>query len=206
MYKYIMAVNTKEQIIKTSYKLFMEKGYDNVSINDICNACNITKPTFYNWIGAKDELLSTFYNDLTGNISNKILELAKADNFYEQIWICFKSILEWSLHFGQDLYSQLFISNLKKNKQTFKLNNTLAETMTVLIKKAQQSGQILNKSNPQELYSSSVYLSIGYGVMWCINKGSFDLLSEFRSALENIYEINPEYKKSKKMYRDTPIK
>ena len=190
-----MAIKTKEQIIKTAYDLFIKEGYDKVTINKICEACDITKPTFYNWIGSKEELLSTFYDRLTSELSIHILEMTIAENYWEQIWTGFKSILEWSRKFGHDLYSQLFISNLKEDKGTFEISSPLAETMTVLLKKAQKDGQIRNKSNPESLYKSSIYLSMGYGVMWCINKGSFDLLKEFRSALENMYDVAPEFRK-----------
>ncbi len=36
--------------------MFIENGYDNTSINDITNACNITKGAFYHHFKSKDEI------------------------------------------------------------------------------------------------------------------------------------------------------
>jgi len=37
-------------------KMFIANGYDNTSINDITNACNITKGAFYHHYKSKDEI------------------------------------------------------------------------------------------------------------------------------------------------------
>ena len=69
-----MYKDLKNKIIITSYKLFQEKGYDNVSVQDICNALSITKPTFYKHIGAKhDNRFLSEYKAKQDNIENYIL-------------------------------------------------------------------------------------------------------------------------------------
>ena len=60
--------NVKQRIIDTSFDLFREKGYKSVSVMDICNACGITKPTFYKYIDSKDSLLKYFSSTLTAQI------------------------------------------------------------------------------------------------------------------------------------------
>ena len=47
---------TKDIIIETAYQLFFKHGYNNVTINDICKECKITKPTFYTYIKSKDDI------------------------------------------------------------------------------------------------------------------------------------------------------
>lgn len=52
---------TSERIIDCALELFKQKGFDNVTVNDICNAANITKGTFYYHFKSKDDLLGKFY-------------------------------------------------------------------------------------------------------------------------------------------------
>ena len=184
----------KQHIIDTAYGLFQQKGYDGVTVSDICAASGITKPTFYHYLKSKEELLSCFYSRLTGELAQHMLEMVVAENYWEQIWAGFAAILEWSEEFGQDLYSQLFISNLREDKGTFNVSQPLTRTMVLLMERARKAGQIRNQSPAHELYIASIYLSIGYGVRWCIEKGSFELLHEFRAALENMYDVAPEYR------------
>ena len=49
-----MYKDLKNNIINTSYQLFMENGYDQTTVNDICKACSITKTTFYRYIDSKE--------------------------------------------------------------------------------------------------------------------------------------------------------
>lgn len=187
-------MDLKDKIIDISYKLFKQHGYDNVKVEDICEQCEITKPTFYRYIGSKDELLSCFYANLTSEITRELLSVLNTDNYWEQICIGFQAILTHSQKFGADLYSQLFISNLKENKGTFDFVDTLTQTMTAMIDRAQKAGQIKNSSAPHELYMACAHMSFGYGIIWCLNKGNFNLLDEFRAALQNVCDVPTEYR------------
>ena len=184
----------KEEIIKKSFELLKNKTFDEISINEICSYCEISKPTFYKYIGSKDDLLTCYYNKVTTDYAELALTLLAEDNYWNSICAGFEKILTWSVTFGHDLYSELFISNLKSNKHTFDIDNNLAQVMIALFIKAQKSGQIRNHSNPEELYYNCVYMCFGYGVNWCINNGEHDLVKDFRKALENVCDADPKYR------------
>ena len=185
-----MYKDIKNKIINTSYKLFQEKGYDNVSVQDICDVLSITKPTFYKHIGAKENLLASFYNNIMSEVNEQLLEMVTKDNYWEQICCGFMIILGHSQEFGQDLYSQLFISNLRENKGTFTFIDSLTNAMVAILEKAQSSGQIHNMGDPYELYMACAHLSFGYGVLWCLNNGTNDLLHDFRKALSIVLQVD----------------
>ncbi len=50
-------MNKKEQIIKTAFKLFYEKGIHAVGINEIIHDANVAKKTLYNNFVSKDALI-----------------------------------------------------------------------------------------------------------------------------------------------------
>ena len=47
---------TREHILSTAAQLFLERGFSNVSIRDICDRCDVTPPTIYHYFGNKDQL------------------------------------------------------------------------------------------------------------------------------------------------------
>jgi len=49
--------NTREQIFLTAAELFTEKGYDAVSIREICEKVGVGKPTLYYYFQDKESLL-----------------------------------------------------------------------------------------------------------------------------------------------------
>ena len=48
---------SKEEIIKKSFRVFLEKGYYHTTISDLSKACNIEKPHFYYYFENKQDLM-----------------------------------------------------------------------------------------------------------------------------------------------------
>jgi AcrR family transcriptional regulator len=51
------SVNTKEKILFNAFKLFLKKGFTDVSINDIIKKAGISKGGFFHYFKSKDHLL-----------------------------------------------------------------------------------------------------------------------------------------------------
>jgi AcrR family transcriptional regulator len=47
----------KEAVLSTAAGLFRARGYAEVSLNDVADVLNITKPTLYYYVGSKDQFL-----------------------------------------------------------------------------------------------------------------------------------------------------
>lgn len=164
-----MSKDVKNKIINTSYNLFQTKGYDNVTINDICNACNITKTTFYRYISSKEDILTYFFNQINDELYDLVINIASADNYWQQIIYVFDLIIDRMQVFTKELYAQLFITNLKNNHGTFNEIDMVKSVVCILIKKAQENDQIHNQSNPEELYDLCSQICFGCGIKWCLN-------------------------------------
>lgn len=186
---------TKDFIIETANKLFLEKGYQNVTVVDICEACDISKTTFYYHIKSKEDIILHFYDSLTHNISQHLMSILAMDNYWEQLMVCFESLVAEAYKYGTDFFSQMMISNLKEDFGSYDLRDELTNIAVMIIKKGQESGQIRNKSNAEDLYKASAYAFLGYEVTWCIKKGKFNWKTEIRKSLENIYDVAPKFRK-----------
>lgn len=188
-----MAENpTKRRMIETACRLFLEKGYDAVTVNDICAACEITKTTFYYHLKSKEEIVTEFYDGATDSLAERLLEILSAENFWEQLMVCFDTLVKTSSQFGPELDGQLMIINLKEDKGTFDLRENLTKMAVLLIEKAQKAGQIRNQSPALQLYRASAYTYMGYEAMWCFKKGAFDRARYVRQAMEDLYDVAPE--------------
>jgi len=65
-------VGTKKKIFENAIKLFTQRGYENVSINDIANSVSIRQSAVYNHFKSKQEILNTIYEFYSHNyISNR---------------------------------------------------------------------------------------------------------------------------------------
>jgi AcrR family transcriptional regulator len=69
-------MDTKDKIARTALRLFLEKGYEKTSLNDIAHQVGITKPAIYHHFKNKDQLfqqvLTLFFEEM-GNWSSSRL-------------------------------------------------------------------------------------------------------------------------------------
>lgn len=60
----------RKLIIDNAYKMFIENGISSTSMNDIAEACDITRRTIYNYFDSKTELLHFLMIELTEDIDS----------------------------------------------------------------------------------------------------------------------------------------
>lgn len=58
------SLETKQRIFNSACKLFAEKGFDNVTMEDITSAVGLTSGTFYRHFKTKQEILAIVYANL----------------------------------------------------------------------------------------------------------------------------------------------
>ncbi|KGK82244.1 TetR/AcrR family transcriptional regulator [Clostridium sp. HMP27] len=56
--------NKKKELLKVAEKLFLDKGYEQTSIDDILKESGISKGGFYHYFKSKDEVLSESINNI----------------------------------------------------------------------------------------------------------------------------------------------
>ena len=59
-----MQKNRKEELLEIAYKLFITKGYDNTSVDEIISEANIAKGTYYYYFNSKEEMLDEVINEI----------------------------------------------------------------------------------------------------------------------------------------------
>lgn len=66
----------KNEIIDTAAALFMNKGYDQCSINDILNSLGIAKGTFYHYFKSKEDVLDAAVNKMSEQMLSQVQKIA----------------------------------------------------------------------------------------------------------------------------------
>lgn len=108
----LQKIETKRKIFKVSIELFKEFGFDNVSIEKICNTCEIAKGTFYVHYKSKSEILIEKYADLDYIYekkynSLKLLDIDTISFFKLYIQAIYVAVEEY---FGIDMIQTLYAS------------------------------------------------------------------------------------------------
>lgn len=191
---------SKQIITKTAIDLFLEKGYNNVTIQDICTACKITKPTFYKYAGSKEELILDLYDLTIGNLTTDTYQFLDTNTHYEQLLLVFHTLIKDTKKFGSDLFSQMLTANLNENHHSFDMRDSLTKLCVMILKKAQEKGEIKNMNSPEVLYRALAYLFTGCETMWCIYNGELNWEEEFYENMITILDVKEDLRSIHKKY------
>lgn len=186
--------NTKDMITEVAIELIKEKGYNNISVADICKQANITKPTFYYHFGSKDDILSFISFEVKPNYS-LLKIMATLENPWQKIWVLAKNSLEqFQLTYGKEVIKTALSLNIANNRNCFTLVTGGLEDLTMpLIEQCLASGIMRFKADPSEITYYSNMMFIGLVVMWATDTLQGDIYELLLRGMEIVYDVNPEY-------------
>lgn len=184
-------MDMKAQIVQTGGELFKQNGYDAVTVQDICQACSITKPTFYYHIKSKQDILLQLYDVIVDNLTPILLQMIHTSSSWDQIKLLFNHLIDHITTLGADLNSQLLIVNLQRKERALHLRKALEEIAIDIIATGQKSGQFRNANNAGSLYEAAAFMFTGYEYMWCTLQGEFDWKGGFFQSLVNLLDVEP---------------
>lgn len=193
-----MKLISKEIITEKALELFRKKGYKNVTVDEICLSCNITKPTFYHYVPAKEELILNVYDDIIEHLLDDMVNIVGIDSSYEQLVYIFSRLLKDTTDFGYDLVSQLFIANFKENRHSFDLRDQLTKVALSLIESSQVHHEINNPAEPMKLYNALGHMFTGFIAMWCITQGQNNIKENFFIAMDALFQPASQTDQQKK--------
>ena len=70
----------KEEVAETAISLFKRDGYNNVTVNEICKACGISRSVFYSVFNGKRSILEYMVQKPQHNDDASFMKFAHADN------------------------------------------------------------------------------------------------------------------------------
>ena len=117
----------KKQLLDAAYQLFVEKGYQSTSIQDILEHSNVSKGTFYNYFSSKNELFIDVFNTVFEKMrtARKEILVGRDVSDYEtfiQQGNCYLELMQkYKLY---TLFEEAIASNEKELK-TFMENNRI---------------------------------------------------------------------------------
>ena len=75
----------REKILKIAKELFYEKGFRNVTTDDIAKKASVGKGTIYRYFDSKEDILIQLAKELMDDIAQSIYEAMKKENFNQFI-------------------------------------------------------------------------------------------------------------------------
>ena len=176
----------KTEILNKALELFKEKGYDNVTVNEIASASNISKNTFYYYYESKEELIRALFKP-TGKDAGEIMgEMLKYSDPYEQILCFFHRITSYFMFLGKDVVRQALMMNLSKDivpKEHARMSEHI-QPFLAIFERAVQEKCIRQDVKPWKLFAGCGVILMGSLQIWATSREDVDLNAVVKEGVE----------------------
>lgn len=191
-----MIENIKHTILIESIALFKKNGFENVTINQICEACNITKRTFYYHYDSKKTLLLDYFSLVDGNVESALKNIDEQMTWLEKCWEIKSIYIRGIVNLNADILKNLIIIDMEQQNHmfSFELNDfdhdlkRLRQIVIEFTRKGQEAGEISNNSSAEELSYCFASAFLGLAVNWSSTGGNFDLIDASKKYFDMIYK------------------
>lgn len=170
--------NTKSKIIAAAWKLFYEQGYDDTTVEEIVEASNTSKGSFYHYFNGKDALLGS----LSELFDDKYTELIPTlqddmDSFEKLLYLNRELFRMIDDSISLDLLARLYSSQLITNGERHLLdhNRVYYKLLRQIISQGQQKGELRDDISINELVKTYALCERALIYDWCLCNGEYAL-------------------------------
>ncbi|GHV59988.1 hypothetical protein AGMMS49587_00110 [Spirochaetia bacterium] len=182
----------KKVIFENALALITKKGFDQVTVSEICKACDITKKTFYSYYSSKDRILLDFYHDMTGRVLESLPVIVQEKRPVDLLWKCQEVGADIILEVGPELMRSVYTCDLINRAGINSMDNTADSIYRRVILEyaiqAQKNREIRTDVSPQNMMRLYYAATNGIVLAWINSEGRLDLKKELEWAFEILFQ------------------
>lgn len=171
----------EEDIINAAEKIFIEKSYNEASMEEIANECEFSRKTLYQYFANKEDLyyavvirgFTKLLNYFKEEIKNGNTGFEKLQNLglaYYKFYKDFPGTLNLMNYIG---YVKSKKENMYKREEFNKTTNLVAQTIAKIIEEGKADGSIRADIDTMSLALSSEFLTAGFFNMLSVSGNTF---------------------------------
>jgi AcrR family transcriptional regulator len=174
----------RERLFRSALDLFARKGFAETTVEDITNAADLGKGTFFNYFPSKEHILLAFTEMQLGKLQAAVAE-ARTTN--EPMPVFLRSL---GARMTQEpmrnpaiirILLQAFLSNTPVRESMLDLQNRVIAIHTEMIRLGQQRGEIRDDLQPEVIAHVFRQTIFGTLLMWSLH-GDSTLLSRMEDS------------------------
>lgn len=190
---------TKKLLYDSAMILFKEKGYSNVSVDEIVKKAGTAKGTFYIYYDTKAKIImelikeyDDYYDEILKNLDNSLTADEKLDIIIKE------SLRFTSEEIGLELIKVLYQSQISLNEDIngiIDFNRSLYKIIGNIVREGQKKGEYFTELDAIYITNMIVRCIRGTFYEWCLHDGKFDIIKdgcEFLNMFKNGMKIRKD--------------
>lgn len=175
---------TKERIFRAAKQILQKKGYEELSIKNICEEAGVSNGSFYHHFKSKDDLLS-YYIEEQPSIDPELLDLpgnaAEAKNAVIEVYL---NYVDYCRQLGVEFMSGYYDTKNQALNPAIRSDRPYPiVTVQCYIEKAIEAGVIRLNVGLEEFTTDIRMIVIGNVFEWCLRNGDADFEGNMQRSL-----------------------
>jgi TetR/AcrR family transcriptional repressor of nem operon len=204
---------TKEIILSTAFNLFIQKGFSEVSMNDLVKATGLSKGAFYHYFSSKEELyemtldryLVSYFNEFNLKYDENLSLKENLQKLFEKLAEVTTEVKKeiWSNDSGVSNYLLFLQSALLKpefRSRMDKLNYELHDEFERWIEIAKSKGELSADTDSHVMSRHLASLMNGLSILYSFSVSHDPLGEIFNKIIDEWFYLLS----LKKLYHDSP--
>lgn len=179
--------NTKDKIIEVAWKLFLEKGYEETTLNDILKASETSRSGFYHHFHSKEDLLFRMASFFDSNYSDWLATIDKDLNAAEKL-LAFDEYVSRLLEDSpyRIFLPQLYGYEVMSSSERFILreNRPYYQLVLSLFQEGQKKGTISAERSANAYTHTYSRIQRGAVYCWLLERCSYSLADESHNLIK----------------------
>ena len=176
---------TKDKIFRAAKHILQKKGYDQLSIKNICEEAGVSNGSFYHHFKTKDDLLS-YYIEEQPSINQDLLDLPEnAEEAKQTIIYVYLNYVHYCQELGVEFMSNYYTP---KNQSLNPLIRTERPYPIITVSNYLQKVIDANIIHPslalEDITTDIRMIVIGNVFEWCLKSGDTDFEGNMKRSLE----------------------
>lgn len=187
--------NTKMKIASAAWKLFSERGYDETTVEDIIEAAETSRGTFYHYFEGKDALFGTMSFLFDEAYSRLEREMDPSLSAFEKLLYLNREIFAFAENsLMVDMLTRMYSTQLVTHgeKHLLDRNRVYYRLLRQIIEDGQRTGELSRDYTVNEIVKGYSMIERGMLYDWCICDGEYrltrygeDMMPKFLRAFVN---------------------
>ena len=179
----------RERLFRAALSLFAEKGFTETTVEDITNAADLGKGTFFNYFPSKEHIFIAFSEMQVGKLQQQVDEARRSSAKMPHILHRLSVRMTAEPGRNPEVVRLILMANLASEPVRFAMRENHARArklLTQLIEIGQQRGEIRANRPAGEIADAFRQLVFGTLLLWSLH-GEGPLKERIDSALEQLW-------------------
>ena len=181
----------REAIYETSMALFLQKGFDNVTVEDITHQIEIAKGTFFNYFPNKESILLYFMRRHLDEVKDQIPRVIKEAKTTQQKLYHLFSILAKMVVTNEPLVKWVLLESLRLRvykKEKKEVSRKILQNVVEIIRQGQESGEIKKNMNPEKIAKIMESIFFFSAIRWLTFDRHTPLIDDIQEQVQYFFQ------------------